>query len=282
MSPRIELRSTKASEWGYLSVVIGAGVLVVWVNWPGHLSFDSVVQIHEGYAGVYQSSHPPFLSKLWGTLYRMTHNTGTIVVFNVGLYATALALFLGSAPASARWRTISALGLSFYPVVVVYNGIVWKDVFFANLSFLSFSMLLVWRREQRFRWLVLASLASSFAAQSRQQGLILLPMVALSIWWVCADGTRTRILAGLTPFVVHAIGAVLISFWISSTAVSMGRSSYNVGLHIIKRYDLAGIATYSPDAQFEHLLATGNVSTLRTLRTGKRWHEPGDSRGLLF
>ena len=77
--------------WGSLPWV-GLQLIMVAANAPGHLSYDSVVQLFEGRHGVRQTWAPPLQSWLMGIFDEIVPGTG--------LYIAAIGLVLTAALAS--------------------------------------------------------------------------------------------------------------------------------------------------------------------------------------
>src|SRR4051794_41861139 len=99
---------------------------------PGELSYDSVIQLLEGRSAAYSGWHPPIMSWLLGL--------GDAAIPGAALFVCANALVLTGALLSLPWlapRTswatpLVALACVVLPQFVIYQGIVWKDVLFAN------------------------------------------------------------------------------------------------------------------------------------------------------
>ncbi|HEX3405730.1 MAG TPA: hypothetical protein VHS81_00715, partial [Caulobacteraceae bacterium] len=52
-------------------LLAGLAIVVAWaaclaLNWPGHFTWDSVMQLAEGRRGLYSGQHPPVMSWLLG------------------------------------------------------------------------------------------------------------------------------------------------------------------------------------------------------------------------
>src|SRR5438477_8443312 len=160
-------------------IVATAFVVCVAVNWPGHLSYDSVIQLMEGRSAAYSGWHPPVMSWLLGLFDAILPGTALFVVFDA-------LLFFGSLFALA-WlnpiRNWAAAGIAALivanPLVVLYEGIVWKDVLFADATIAGFAALAFaaarWRNAcLRFTLIGASVVLLSLAAMARQNGVVLL------------------------------------------------------------------------------------------------------------
>ena len=63
------------------------------VNLPGHLSYDSVIQLYEGRFAAYNGWHPPVMSWLLGLSDALAPGTALFVIFDTALlYGATLSL----------------------------------------------------------------------------------------------------------------------------------------------------------------------------------------------
>ena len=170
-------------------VLAWAGCLIL--NWPGHFSWDSVMQLAEGRRGVYSGQHPPVMSWLLALADAAQPGAVLFVVFDATLtFGALLVLALIARPASWFGAPVAA-ALAFAPQLAVYPAIVWKDVLFAGSFVAGFACLAgavaIWARRPG-RWSLLgAGLALlALGALSRQNGLVVLPFAAAAVGWMAS------------------------------------------------------------------------------------------------
>src|ERR1700712_4263735 len=72
-------------------------------NWPGHLSYDSILQLHQGRAGLYNDWHPPVMAWLLGLGDAIVPGAGLFVLFQMLLAFGALLALTQFAPARGGW-----------------------------------------------------------------------------------------------------------------------------------------------------------------------------------
>ena len=151
------------------------------LNLPGQMSYDSISQLFDGRFGTYNSWHPPVMAWLLGLFDAALPGTGLFVVFEATMLALAFALSLRR---NAGWAAAAvALGIVLTPQFLLVQGTVWKDVLFADTSVLAFALLARAAGAQdraRLALLALFFLALSLAALARQNGLVLLPVGAVT------------------------------------------------------------------------------------------------------
>ncbi|MFL6688826.1 MAG: hypothetical protein ACJ8IR_01360 [Alphaproteobacteria bacterium] len=213
---------------------------------PGHLSYDSVIQLLEGRTAIYSGWHPPVMSWLLGL--------GDWLLPGAALFVMAMALlFFGSLLSllwlmpRISWAAPVVAGLCILtPQVLLYQGIVWKDVLFADSAVAGFVALahvpLNWNLPLRRRLLIaVAVLCFSVAALTRQNGLVLLPFSAFALGWIArrngAGARESWFAAG--RFFVCVVGLTVVAsiLFAERTAPDRGVSKE---IRILEFYDLIG------------------------------------------
>ncbi len=238
-------------------LILTAWGLTLAANAPGQLSYDLVVQLAEGRTlefGAFTGgviAHPPIMSLLLGLFDAILPGTALYLLVVSSAFFGGLLLVVGKAPRFGWGALVVLLLFLATPLVLVYQGIVWKDVLFANLSVLAFNLLLVAPGERggrRFAWLAAAIALGALAALVRQNGLIVLFFVALAAC-LTEPGNLRRLrtllrLALLTvaitagAFVAAAVAQTLV---MRAVAEQASEGSLKAGLALVARYDIAGI-----------------------------------------
>lgn len=164
------------------------------LNLPGQMSYDSVSQLFDGRSGTYNSWHPPVMAWLLGLFDAVLPGTGLFVIFEAAMLALAFALSLRR---NAGWGAVPvALAIVLTPQFLLYQGTVWKDVLFADALVLCFSLLARALQEDgraRLALFILFFGVLSLAALARQNGLLLLPVGALTFGLATAGNMRRGI-----------------------------------------------------------------------------------------
>ncbi len=162
------------------AAVIGAAT-VTYVFYPGYISFDSIWELQQGRAGVYDDTHPPITAFVWGLLDRLWAGPQLMLVLQNIVFWGGLAAF--SLWLSRRWAWAIVLAVGFWPPVFGQLGTVWKDIgmgaaFLASLA----SIVFLGSTPRRYRAPV-AALSFTFlcyATLARQNAILpVLPLVAL-------------------------------------------------------------------------------------------------------
>jgi hypothetical protein len=241
-------------------IILGGAAACLALNLPGHLSYDSVVQLSEGRAGVYSGLHPPVMSWLLGLADAVAPGAGVFVVFDVGLIAGALAalLLLGR---EGGWATILLAAVcAALPQLLVYPAIVWKDVLFAAASCAGFASLAwagaLWRRSGvRIVLLGLAWALLTLAALGRQNGAVVLPIAAGAVGWMAAKGSALR--HGVV-YGAAFLGAAVVLFLGASVALEArleGQPRFTEQWEDLQTYDLTAAVARDPRLNLSALKA---------------------------
>ncbi|MDB5453081.1 MAG: hypothetical protein JWO33_1659, partial [Caulobacteraceae bacterium] len=223
-------------------ILAAAFLVMLGANLPGHLSYDSVAQLHEGHFGVRETWQPVLYARLLGAFDAVVPGTGLYVV------AASLLLFLCLASLAAlrdrtSWLavpvTIAALVT---PQLFIYQAIVWKDVMFANAAVAGMVCLAnaarAWATPSRWAWLAGAALMLAVAGLVRQNGLIVTVFAAIALGWIAGQGGWRRGLAWAAAgfVVVLALAQVLNA---TAQLPSKGpQAGLGQGLRIVQQYDL--------------------------------------------
>jgi hypothetical protein len=248
------LRNVPAETLATGAIVAAGFGFCVAVNWPGHLSYDSIVQLAEGRRAQYGGWHPPVMSWLLGLGDDLQPGTGLFIIFDTLLLylATASLLFLRH---RRSWATfVVSLGMVLTPQFLLYPGIVWKDVLFAASAVSGFVCLAFaaarWNKPvARIALISVALVLLVLASLARQNGGVTLPIAAFVVGWtVYRLGKRKRILdASLCG--AGWLGAALLVWVCAGLALetrTVGTSGPVGQLRLLKTYDLAGALAAEP------------------------------------
>ncbi len=170
-----ESRATLNARRALQAVLCAGFLFLLATSLPGHLSSDSVVQLYEGRFGVRESFGPAVYAKILGLFDGVVPGTGLYVT------ASALILFWALLSLAALRGRVSWLAVGFAllavasPTLMLFQGVVWKDILFANLTVAGFVALAsaakAWTGERR-PWALLT--LSAFWQPMRQQVVSLL------------------------------------------------------------------------------------------------------------
>ena len=278
-------RERPAAELATAAIIVAGAAATLAVDLPGHLSYDSVIQLLEGRSGVYGTWHPPVMSWLLGLGDAVVPGTGLFVFLNVVLIFGAFLSLLRLSP-RPTWAAAAVAALCVVsPQIVIYQGIVWKDVLFANAAVAGFVCLAHAARHwsairTRFALVVLAFLFFVLAALARQNGIVVGLLGAVALGWIAArnaDVPRWR----------HALaygGSALLGAAILGTcagAALNARSDADPGewgpivqMKLLQNYDIVGMVAAQPDLALTKLEDTEPELAKAIRRDGVRLYTP--------
>src|SRR5258708_37867822 len=107
-------------------------------DWPGHFPPDAIDQLAQGRSGVFNFWHPPVMAWLLGLADRMIAGAPLFFVFDAALFFGALAAM--TVLRGTGWLAVAVTAaISASPLVLIYQGLVVKDVLFADASLAGFA-----------------------------------------------------------------------------------------------------------------------------------------------
>lgn len=265
---------TPVARAAYLWVLALGLLFVLAAGLPGHMTTDSVIQLAEGRTGVQRSFNPAFMSWLLGRLDSVMSGTSLFVALNTGLFFGALAALPRLA---GRVNVLAAPVLAlviFSPQVLIYQGAVWKDVFFANAAIAGTVLLALQAGKSPRGAAGSAAWAGGLAllvvaALVRQNGILALGAAALAAgfatgsqrgWRQGAAGAGALLAAGLVLFLVASLA-------LSRAIPQSSPQAAGAGLRVIQHFDLVGVVALDPKASLQPLEteAPQAAATLRAL-----------------
>ncbi len=238
--------------WLFWALAAAGFIAVLTINLPGQLSVDSVLQLYEGRNNHQMTFNPWIMSWMLGLADAVFRGTGLFVALNAALLFAALAMLPLLRGTRAGPRALVALAFVLItPQIVNFQGIVWKDVLFANLTVAGFVVLglgLVRRDRPDLRWGALAAavLMLAVAGLVRQNGLIAAPLAALACG--IGEGRRLGWRRGLVLGAGGFVAIVALAFLLGA-AIRPGSSELkttDVGLRVLRHYDIAGAVSRDP------------------------------------
>jgi hypothetical protein len=231
-----------------LWLILAGFVISLAANLPGHLSYDSVVELLEGRTGQYAGWHPPITSWLLGIGDAILPGTALFATADTALIFGCLLALLALKRAGGWLPAFLVVIFAALPQFLIYPGIVWKDVLFGGTSVMAFVVLTHAAAQWayvRARFVLLAIAFGLFVlgALVRQNGIVMLAGGTVALGWIAwrheADGWRGALkLAG---------GALIVSLIVFSLAnVALGMRLVNVTgyarqVKLLQMYDIVAI-----------------------------------------
>lgn len=266
-------RAALASRAAIVAAALAGLAACLIANWPGHFPPDAIAQLAQGRAGVFNLWHPPVMAWLLGLADRTSPGVGAFMAADASLFFAALAAF--GLAGGGRWAAAVAIAaIAASPLALIYQGLVVKDVLFADAAVAGFAAIAVAERLWRRPWLRWAAVATALAlfvvaALARQNGPVAAVIGALTLASVVAGdalpGQRLRdfTFAGLASLAVIGAAAGGATIWFGRH--SDGQPERAREWQALQLYDLAGAVKADP-AMPLHVLQTHAPATERFLR----------------
>jgi hypothetical protein len=236
----------KAYRW----VLIAGLLLSLAAGLPGAMSVDSVIALEEARTRIRQTWAPAAFSWVLGQFDRLLAGTALYVTASSALLFAAL-LSLPTLRPRTNWAAVGlALLVVLTPQVLIYQGIVWRDVLFGNLTIAGFVLLA--RAELRWAsgrpWLSLAgaALCLALAAAVRQNGVVLVVAAAVALGWTARAG-GWRAVAGWSLGGLAATVALALA--INALAQPKQTEAHlrpGAEALILQHYDIVGAVAHQP------------------------------------
>jgi len=224
-------------------LIIGFGAMLA-LNAPGQLSYDSVTQLADGRTGHYNSWHPPLMAWLLGVFDSLVPGTFLFLLFQSLLLLGGFLALLALKPRG--WLSAGmALLIVLTPQWLLYQGDIWKDMLFADAAIAGFAVLAWQARRPHPAWVVLALLLLVLAAAVRQNGLVLLPVAAITLALTAPGPQNRRWRPGLAFLTVGLL--LLLGLNLVLASRGDGGDGAAAEIRLAQSYDLAGAFARAPD-----------------------------------
>ena len=262
------------------SAILVAGLsLMLAVNLPGHLEFDSIRQLLEGRRGVYSNWHPPVMSWLLGIADAITPGGAAFAVLDAAMTFGALLALIWLAE-QPSWFVVPVAAIAVaLPQLFLFPAIVWKDMLLAASCLVGFAFLAHaachWNRlTSRFLLLAGSAFFTALAVLTRQNGAVVLPCAALALGAIATERNNLRI--GFYYGAGFLIATALLAF--GANAALQQRASKALGpieqLEDLQLYDMAGMLSRRPELKLSVLDHESPKLANRLRAIGPRLYTP--------
>jgi hypothetical protein len=259
---RLEIRALPLGALVTGAVIAAAFGFSLAVNLPGHLSYDSVIQLFEGRTAAYNGWHPPVMSWLLGLSDAVSPGTALFVIFDAALLYGAM-LSLTFIQVRVSWvAALVALAAAATPQFLIYPGIVWKDVLFAHASIAGFVLLAHaaarWKRPRLRAALIAAStLAFVLATLARQNGVLILIAGAGGLGWIAASQVETHKRREALVYGGGMLFVAMLVIFASNVGFGLRKSGDGSAtmaqVRLLEIYDITGMKQAAPSLDLHQL-----------------------------
>jgi hypothetical protein len=241
-------------------VIFAGFVFCLAANLPGHMSFDSIIQLLEGRHAAYAGWHPPVTSWLLGLTDAILPGTALFVVLDALLIYGARWLLARWAPRPSWAAAILVLAAVMTPQYLIYPGIVWKDILFSASAVAGFVALAGAARDWaiprwRYGWLGAALVLLVLASLARQNGILLLLGGVAAFGWIAMrqENLDWRTAAKRTGI---ALLAAILLFAMANVLLGLRLTKEFGGarqFRLLQAYDIIAVLAAKPDLPLDRL-----------------------------
>lgn len=245
-------RTNKLGIAYYVMLCALLWLITVVLNWPGHYSLDSMLQLIEGMTDTFVTFNPPLMAQILAFTSRLGGH-GLFMALNAFIFSLAVFLifFHSIKKTNKIYASLLLVFVFLNPISLIYNGIVWKDVFSANLSLLAIAFSLFVTPKRLMPGLVSVVLIA-ISINIRPQAIVVLPVSAIIIcisYMQASSGVIRKFLLFLLLIIFGLTASKLIS-----TAVKFGQhgtsvEANKVGFLVAAKFDIAGMIFYSKNPE---------------------------------
>ncbi|HEX3699521.1 MAG TPA: hypothetical protein VHV27_02490 [Phenylobacterium sp.] len=265
-----ETLRTRAFRW-----VLIAGLLTsLAANLPGQMSVDSVIALEEARTRVRQTWAPAAFSAVLHVFDRLLSGTELYVTASSALLFGAWMSLPRLRPRTG-WGAVAAAALAVLtPQVLVYQGIVWRDVLFANLVVAGFVLLAGaaghWAVRRNRLSLAGACACLALAAAVRQNGVVMVLAAAVALGWTARAG-------GWRAALGWAFGGLAATLALA-LALNAAAQPREVADHlrpgaealILEHYDIVGAVAHRPGTPLTDIARVNPAAAARIAEEGPK------------
>lgn len=234
-------------------LILAGFVISLAANLPGHLSYDSVIELLEGRTAKYAGWHPPVTSWLLGIGDAILPGTALFAAADTAIIFGCLLALLSLKPRAGWLSAVLVVIFAALPQFLIYPGIVWKDVLFAGVSVMAFVVLTYAAADwvdvrKRYPLIAIAFGLFVLSALVRQNGIVMLASGTVALGWIAwrhePDGWR-----GALKLAGGALVASLIVFSLANVALGtrlVNVTGYARQFKLLEMYDIVAIVSADP------------------------------------
>ena len=227
--------------------LIAAGFgLTLLVFYPGIMTYDASF-VHQYIAkGIMEDWQSPVMILLWGWIDPIAPGSASMFLLIVTLYWLAVALLALTLARRSIWLAVALVLLALSPPAFVFQGIIWRDILFANVWLLA--AVLAFAAANRGTTLRLPAQAVAlgllaFGVLLRPNALTAAPILAAAILWPRQFSWKRAVIWFL-PIGVALFGMVQLVYY------GVLHATRQHPLHSIMVFDLGGISHFAKENQF--------------------------------
>jgi hypothetical protein len=238
-------------------ILLSLFLLHVLVMWPGGMTPDSHGQYTMAVTGMYRDDNPPMMSFVWRYLNMIYAGPGLILLLHLSFFYIALYIFMSTFK-NQKIQSFYLL-LPLIPSVVVYSGMIWKDVAFAY-SYLLLTAILthftILKKPFSPAAGIVIFLVLFYGTAVKFQAQYCAPLILVWVAYIYND-TKFNLKTFSHIIVLNFIFFISLSSFHAVLVPQAGNSHF---WQRVKIYDLAGISYETNKPLFPEFIKKPNFS----------------------
>jgi hypothetical protein len=257
----------------------------VWmiVLWPGVYTTDSLSSLSQLKTGELSDLHPFAYTLYIGFLAKTFHTPAAVLIAQIVatsvVASAAFAYFYGRA--SRHWLVLLcavAFGLS--PAVGLMNVVLWKDIPF-SIAVLVWVLLCLCANESAGRSrspysLIIATLLLTFTTLVRHNGVVLIVLVPLALWWASVLTARNSLALGIGTGGLYLVITCLLAAYLNVESydwVFRGQKLQSLGGLLVAPHTDLSVLTAAEKEAVNQVLPPTLLKQHYTCSDGAQWIE---------
>jgi hypothetical protein len=249
MNDRDAVTQRAVPVWLALGLPCLLSVLILFVVWPGFMSWDSLHALDEARHGVSGGDYPPFVSYVWCPLDKIYPGPALMLFFQNTLLLVSLGWLLRSMGMGYRSFVACLILLTTFPPVLGPMLVVWKDVlmaacFTAAIASIVHETSLGENESWQWKWwLGLAAWLVFVGSAVRFNAVV----AAIPLWWWMAFRAHARMHARLPVILSFLIMISVTALWLVNhyRLPDFSRLAPASYMSILKSFDLIGTSYFA-------------------------------------
>lgn len=236
----------KHSVWSIAAITAAGFVLTLYVFYPGVMTYDARFVFEYATKGTMEDWQSPAMILLWRWINPVAPGPAGMFLLIVTLYWLAIGLLATRLARRSIWPAVALLALALSPPAFVFQGIIWRDVLFANVWLLASALTLAAAdhgAKLRLPAQAIALCLLAFGVLLRPNSLAAAPVLAVAILWPRQFSWKRAAIC-VVPIGITLFGLMQFVYY------GVLNATRQHPMQSIMVFDLGGISHFSKENQF--------------------------------
>jgi len=243
-----------------VAMIAGGVALTLYVFYPGVMTYDARFVYEDMARGVRGDWQSPVMTSLWELIDPIAPGPGSMFLLIVTLYWLAVGQLALVLARRSVWLALALLLLALSPPAFVFQGIIWRDVLFADSWLLAGVLSLAAANHNakiRVPVQIIALCLLGFGVLLRPNSLTAAPILSVAIFWPARFSWRRAAIA-YVPIGIALFGLVQLVYY------GMLHAERQHPLQQFMIFDLGGISHFAGQNQFPITLSASENALVTT------------------